>query len=241
MCPHIFHRRSNQIASNESAHTNRIGCQGDVSGFSGRVVENSAAISCGIHIFCARSHIFIHNNCSVIEHLNLTLKQLCIWSKADAHNNEIRVIFSLIRYHLADCAFTFKSNDLFPKRKSNSVTLQGLFNFVRILCIQVFTQDSIFRINERYLLAVQLECFHQFDSDIACTHDDNMIRLLGLFNNRVGMIEVFREQNVIQLNPFKLGNDRPGTCSDNQLVKSILEFLSALQVACTQCFCRSID
>ncbi|MNW54096.1 hypothetical protein D3C74_316830 [compost metagenome] len=135
---HVLHRRGEQISGYESSHTNRIGSQRNVSCFSCWIVENSAAVSGGIYIFFARSHIFINDNCTVTQHINLPLKQRCIRTEADAQYHEIRCIFSLIRYHFAYCIFALKSNYLLSESKSNSMILKGALYFVRVLCIQIF-------------------------------------------------------------------------------------------------------
>ncbi|MNW67276.1 hypothetical protein D3C74_458420 [compost metagenome] len=87
--------------------------------------------------------------------------------------------------------------------------LQRLLNRSSEFFIQIFAQDAFLAIDQRNLLAVHLEGFHQLHTDVSCANDSNSVDLLRSFNNGIGMVVVLREQDAVQLHAFQLRNDWP--------------------------------
>ncbi|MNV54431.1 hypothetical protein D3C71_1466250 [compost metagenome] len=87
--------------------------------------------------------------------------------------------------------------------------LKGLFDRRSKLWVQIFIQNTIFAINQRNLLSVHLEGFHQLNADISSAYDCDFIRLFSFFYNGIGMIIVLAKQDAFQLNPFELRYNRP--------------------------------
>ncbi|MNC59993.1 hypothetical protein D3C75_1098410 [compost metagenome] len=91
----------------------------------------------------------------------------------------------------------------------NTAASQRVFDGICELGIKVFVQNTIHAINQGNFFTVHLESLDQLDANVTCTYNRDAFGIFGFFDNGIGVVIVFAEQDVIHLNTFKLRNNRP--------------------------------
>ena len=82
---------------------------------------------------------------------------------------------------------------------------------VGVLSIVVLAEQAIIAINQSYLLALLAVSLNQFNTDVAPTNHNDLLRVFGDFKELLSVVVILAEVDVRVVNPGQVWNHRPGT------------------------------